>query len=503
MNKDNYVSFKDNYIIGAEDVDDYISVEDVLKSVPHATEKEKGLIKRAAEYAKEKHNGQKRNSGVQYYTHPFSVAKILGELGVNVNVVCAGLLHDVIEDCDVTKEDIEKEFNDTIAFYVDGVSNVSDTPYRGWDKKVMEVKRLLIETSKDLRVIVIKLADRLHNTETLHSVQSEEKRRKKSKETQKIYAPIAGRLGMVGLKAHLEEKAFTELHPEEYTKLKKEIDKKMADDSIQSIEKKISSHLKDKGQDVYITSRRKTVYSTYMKMKEQKKELDEIYDLNTLHIVVEDTNSAYVVLGIIHKNWRSIPNSFKNYISFPKPNGYQGIHTKLIVDNQIIEVQILTNKMYHYSNFGKAAYFNYKDKRHEIQSIDPKWFDSLLVSREGWLEHISSMYEGDNADILFSNIESNFLCKRMFVFTPTGEVVDLPKGAIVLDFAFSVDSDMGSRAEGAFINDKYASLYTELKNGDVVQMRTEKSIKVNEKWLESVKTSKARTYIKKIIKRNS
>ena len=483
--------------------DDYISVEDVLKSVPHATEKEKELIKRAAEYAKEKHHGQKRYSGAPYYTHTFSVAKILGELGVNVNVVCAGLLHDVIEDCGVTKEEIEKEFNDTIAFYVDGISRLGSIRYRGWDEKVRDLQKLLIATSKDLRVMVIKLADRLHNMETLHYIPSEIKRRRIAKETQKIFAPIADRLGMGGLKAHLEEKAFIELQPEEYTKLKKEIDKKMADDSIQSIEKKISSYLKDKVQDVYITSRRKTVYSTYMKMKAQKKELDEIYDLNALRIVVEDTKSAYVVLGIIHKNWRSIPNSFKDYISFPKPNGYQGIHTRLMVDNQIIEVQILTNKMYHYSNFGKAAHFNYKDKRHGIQSIDPKWFDLLLVSNKSWLEQISSMYEGDSEDILFSNIESDFLCKRMFVFTPAGEVVDLPKGAIVLDFAFSVHGDIGARAEGSFINNKYASLYTELKNGDVVQMKTGKSIKVNEKWLESVKTSKARTYIKKIIKRNS
>lgn len=481
-----------------------VTVENILEAVYQVTPEERALIQKAASYAQEKHKGQKRYSGLPYHTHTFAVGKILAELGMNTNVVCAGILHDVIEDCEVTKKDLQEEFNEIIAFYVDGVTHLNSIRYKGLDMRVKSLQKLLIATSKDLRVMVIKLADRLHNMQTLHYIPKAAKRRRIAKETQKIYAPIADRLGIGGMKAQLEELAFMELNFEEYTTLKKEMDEMIGKRSVDSMQIELKKYLEKEGQEVSVASRTKTVYSTYMKMRAKKKELSEIHDLHALRIIVKDTNAAYIVLGLLHRKWPSLPKSFKDYMSFPKPNGYQALHTRVLVEEQIVEVQILTQEMYHYSNFGKAAHFNYKDKRHGVQALDPKWFDLLLVSAgKSWLEQLRAMYQGGEEEITSSDIEADFLRNRIFVFTPEGEVVDLPTGAIVLDFAFAIHSDIGAHTEGAYINNKFSSIQTKLENGDVVDVKTSKKLKINQKWIELVKTAEARAHIRRIIRKNS
>ena len=488
----------------------HISTEDIIGTMRRkCTVEEKRMIERAGAFAKEKHGGQKRYSGEPYYTHPFEVGRLLAEIGMPAKVVVAGVLHDTLEDTDTTVKELEKVFGKKVAFFVNGVSNLGKVRYQGLDMRVKSLQKLLVATSKDIRVIIIKLMDRLHNMRTLDAV-PKTKQKRIAKETQQVYAPIADRLGMGMLKTELEELAFKHLDPENYTALKKEIDTAIGSISMDDIEKKVKKILAVMDiTDITISSRIKSVYSTYMKMRHKKYTLEQVQDLAALRVLVHTIPDAYNVLGVLHAEWRSIPGAFKDYISLPKPNGYQALHTRIIIDTHILEVQILTHEMYQHAQFGIAAHFVYKGKRHETTGLELKWFDRLLANKKGakripWAERITAIQQesADDPDFI-DTMQTDFLQERMFIFTPKGEVVDLPLKATPVDFAFAIHSDIGKHAEGAFVNGKYVSLRHELQNGDVVNIKTSKKATVNRKWLDWVKTTEARTRIRQFTKKSS
>lgn len=487
------------------------TVQDIISVMSHSiTGAERKLLEKACAYAEKKHEGQTRYSGLPYYTHAFEVGKLLAEIGMSANVVAAGILHDTIEDTDTTVEDLLKDFNKEVAFLVDGVSHLGEVRYQGLDVRVKSLQKLFIATSKDIRVIVIKLMDRLHNMRTLDAV-PKTKQKRIAKETHLVYAPIANRLGMGKLNTALENLAFKHLKPDSYASLKKDIDTAIGSVSMGEIEEKIKEGLAAKGvTDLHLSSRVKSVYSTYMKMKDKKYSLEQIQDLIALRVFVRDIPSAYTVLGILHANWQPVPGTFKDYISFPKPNGYQALHTRVIIDRHILEIQVLTDAMHRHAQFGIASHFKYKEKRHGVIGPDLRWFEKLLslgqrTKNTSWVERASSMYINNSLDesVFAEDAQSDFLQDRMFIFTPKGEVVDLPRGATVADFAFSVHSAIGLHAKGAFVNKKYVSLNHELRGGDIVTVQTGKKPTVTKKWLDWVKTAEARSRIRQFIKKNS
>ena len=497
------MKYQDDSQIKAADI-----LDAALKSVTDI-KKNTSLIEKACLFAQEKHADQVRYSGLPYYTHLFEVGKMLAEIGMPAEVIAAGVLHDTIEDTDTTAQELKKEFGSAIAFLVDSVSHLGEIRYQGLDMRVQSLQKLFVATSKDIRVIIIKLMDRLHNMRTLDAVPVR-KRKRIAKETQRVYAPIADRLGMGKLKTELEDLSFKYTDPETYADLKKEIGHLIGSISMNDIERKVKKSFTENGvTDIEIVSRIKSVYSTHMKMKHKKYTLEQIQDLIALRVLVHDVPTAYNTLGILHGHWRPIPGAFKDYISLPKPNGYQALHTRVLIDSHILEVQILTHAMQEHARFGIAAHFNYKDKRHGIAGLDLQWFDKLLANKKGekhipWSKRIASIQKETVDDSAFlENMQADFLQERMFIFTPKGEVVDLPQKATPIDFAFAIHSDIGKCADGAFVNGKYVSLHHELKNGDMVQIKTGKKTTVNKKWLHWVKTAEARSRIRQFTKKNS
>ena len=492
-------------------MDDSLNAASIISARKKAfSSAERKLITDACAFAKERHAGVARYSGLPYYTHPFAVGKLLAEIGMEAPVVAAGILHDTIEDTEATVTALSERFGEEVAFFVDSVSNLSEVRYQGLDARVKSLQKLFVAVSKDLRVVVIKLMDRLHNMRTLSAV-PKEKQLRIAKETQRVYAPLAERMGMGQVKTELEDLAFSFIEPEIYAALKQNIDEIIGSVSIERIEQHIRDTLSVAGiPQTSFSSRIKSVYSTHLKMQHKKYGLHQVQDLIALRVVVSDIPTAYTVLGVLHEHWHSIPGAFKDYISLPKPNGYRALHTRVIVAEQIVEIQILTHAMHQHAQFGVASHFVYKEKRQGIAGLDLQWFRRLLgsrrgVKRDGWLEKLSSAYAmtADSTSRFVEDIESDFLQDRMFIFTPKGEVVDLPRGATVADFAFAIHSDIGLHAEGAFVNGTYVSLRHELHNGDVVDVQMSKKKTVTHKWLDWVKTTEARSRIRQAIKKSS
>lgn len=485
----------------------YITCIDILNKMNSKTEKDIKLIIYACEFAKQKHKGQKRYSGEPYYTHVFQVGKILAEMSMSAVVVAAGILHDTLEDTDATLEEINKKFNNEIGFLVDGVSHLGEVRYHGLDVRVKSLQKLFVATSKDLRVIIIKLADRLHNMQTINAV-PKEKQKRIAKETLKVYVPIADRLGMSRIKGQLEELSFSVSNKKEYEKIKKKIDNLVGLTSINKIEKDILRILVKKGiMNVSVYSRIKNAYSTYRKMNWKKYHFEEVKDILAFRVLVDDIPMAYTALGAIHLEWSPLPHTFKDYISFPKPNGYRALHTRVLVNSIILEIQILTYEMQQYAEYGVASHFNFKEKRYGTAGLTLDLFKKLLPLEKkqkniSWLEKLSNVYSNGNEDFI-GDMENDFLHERMFIYTPKGDVVDLPINSTVIDFAFSIHTDIGLHAEAGSVNHKYSSLNTKLKNGDVVKVHTNKKSKPTQKWLDWVVTAEARAKITSFIKKNS
>jgi len=479
------------------------SILDKILDNPAYSESDKKLITKAFELAKTAHAGQKRLSGEEYLFHPLHVAYFLSELGLDAATVAAGILHDTIEDTTVTYKDLEKEFGNDIAFLVDGVTKLSKIEYDGNpnSKKsnihhVNSLKKMFFAMAEDIRVILIKLADRYHNMETLRH-KDETGQRKIALETLEIYAPIAARLGMGRLKGQLEDMAFPYVYPLEYSQLIKGVKEKYADRTkyIDRTKPIIKRHLTDAGIPILeMNSRAKHYYSLYGKMLRKELDIDKIFDLVAMRIIVPDIKSCYEALGVIHKFYKPLPGLIKDYIALPKPNGYQSLHTTIFCEKgRVVEIQIRTGNMHEYAENGIAAHWAYSEggKKKAIMAN---------VKEVQWVNQLKSFLKEVAPGEGLSNLKIDFFKHRIFAFTPKGEVKDLPDGATPIDFAYAIHGDLGHMTRGAKINNKIVPLHHELKNGDVVEIIKGKNKKPSFDWLKIVKTAEARKKIKSYFK---
>ena len=456
-------------------------LQKIYTALPDLTAKDKELIEKAYKFAGEKHEGQRRNSGEPYFSHLLATAQNLADLHMDTASIVAGFLHDTLEDTDTKKEELEKEFGKDVLFIVEGVTKISHMRYHGTDRHNESLRRLLLATSEDIRVLVVKLSDRLHNMRTLSHV-NKEKQRRIAAETLEIYAPIAYRLGIRKLSRELEDLAFPYVYPEGYkelTSLLKQGEEERKE-RLEQFRKSVSKELVKAGLTEFKSDYRvKGLYSLYKKYIAFKKDFEKIYDVLAMRITVKKTEDCYRVLGIIHSAWKPLPGRIKDYIAFPKINGYQSLHTTVFTgDGGLVEIQIRTEEMHREAEYGVASHALYKS-------------ESSIQSQKEVADWIRSISEQNVADI-----KRDFLSERIFVYTPKGDVIDLPKGASAIDFAYMIHSDIGNHMSGAKINGKLCSLTSILKGGEIVEVITSKNAKPNRKWLDFVKTTFARKHIK-------
>ncbi|MDO8668557.1 MAG: RelA/SpoT family protein [bacterium] len=454
------------------------------------------MLELAYEFALKAHSGQKRKSGEPYIQHCLHTAFVLAQIKADLATVIAGLLHDIPEDTEYTLADIEKNFGAEAATLVEGVTKLSKIKYRGVERYRESLRKMFLAMARDLRVILIKFADRLHNLKTLESLPLE-KRQRIAKETLEIYAPIAGLLGIWGLKWQMEDICFQHLYPEEYKKLEYTYEVKRKFENTQYIQKVkniLNAKLREAAIPFELASRFKHLYSIYQKMQKKNRKFDEIYDVFALRVIVPDIANCYKVLGIIHSLWRPNLNRFKDYIAVPKPNGYRSLHTTVFgPDGKPTEFQIRTKEMDEGAKYGIAAHWYYKIKAKN---------DNGLRTQPAWIKEILKIQkETEDAHDFIKQIKFNIFHDRIFIFSPKGDVFDLPEGATPVDFAYTVHTDVGNQAVGAIVNDKIMPLDAELKNGDLVEIITEKKRRgPSRDWLKFVKTASARDKIKQNLK---
>ena len=446
---------------------------------------DRALLVRAYHYAEEAHSGQKRASGEAYFIHPCAVAQILMELGLDSATVAAAFLHDVIEDTPVTEEDIAAEFGEEILELVSGVTKLDKIVFKSREEEEAEnFRKIFVAMAKDIRVIIIKLADRLHNMRSLNFL-SKERQVKMAQETLDIYTPLAGRLGISQIKCELEDLCLKYLEPEAYEFLVENIHQKLYErhNFVDFVVKEIKNILIESKIEGEVFGRPKHFYSIYKKMKTQNKTLDQIYDLTAVRVIVGTVDECYEVLGKIHKRWKPIPGRIKDYIATPKANMYQSLHTTVVTNfGQPFEIQIRTYEMHKTAEFGIAAHWKYKEKRAD---------DSAFTERLSWIREVLDWEGGvkDSKDFM-SSLKTELYSNELLVFTPKGKVISLPKDATPIDFAYAIHSEIGNRCVGARVNSKMVPLNTTLQTGDVV-----------EDWLKIVKSSSARAKIKQFFKR--
>ena len=456
-------------------------------------------IKRAYAFAAELHEGQFRVSGEPYIMHPVSVAEIVAQLGLDTDSICAALLHDTVEDCGtlVDLPLINQQFGPDVAMLVDGLTKLVHIPFEDKEEEHMEnLRKMFLAMSKDVRVIFIKLCDRLHNMRTL-SVKNDQKRRKTALETMQVYAPLAHRLGIQRIKLELENIALSYLDPIGYAEVKGDVEVKYGEnrDYLASIKQQILDKLEENGMSFKLDGRVKSVYSIYRKMFNQNKSLDEIYDFYAVRIITRTELECYTVLGIIHDTFKSIPGRFKDYISTPKPNLYQSLHTTVIGREGIpFEVQIRTRKMHEIAEYGVAAHWKYKSGEKGKEDIDRKleWVAKLVETED----------DTRDPDEFMRALKVDIFQDEVFVFTPKGDVINLPQGATLIDFAYTIHSQVGHRMIGAKINGAIAPIDRCPQNGDIVEIITSNSSRgPSRDWLNLVKTGEARNKIRQWFKK--
>lgn len=507
-----------------------VSAKDIIKHLSGPSDADRALVEKAYDTAFKAHDGHKRYSGEPYMSHVAAVALRLSEMGMGPRTVAAALLHDTIEDTELTEDDIREGFGDEILFLVEGVTKLSSVRYYGSDRHNESLRKLLVATSQDIRVLIIKLVDRLHNMMTLEHV-PKDKQKRIARETLEIYAPVAHRLGMGKIRKELEDLAFPYVYPEEHKKVLELLKQKIGkyEDRLERERKSLQKKLAEANLRDFSTSYRvKGLYSLFQKLKRKDWEIDQVYDLLAVRVVLPTVEDCYKTLGVIHEIWRPLPQRVKDYIAFPKPNGYQSIHTTVATGNgTILEIQIRTNKMHHEAEYGVASHIIYKDIQAGEKSglRQENWFTSLIpslfrpfawksnqVSKPAkaskdahptakiplWISQIGEMYAQPEAHDteLIEALRTDFFKHRIFVFTPIGDVVDLPVGASPIDFAYAIHSEVGNKMSGAKVNNKLVSLDTELKNGDIVEIETKKNSHPTRKWLELAKTTLARRHIR-------
>lgn len=474
--------------------------------------KDVAIIERAAEMARTKHAGQYRKSGQEYVEHPLNVAKILVDWKMDLSSVLAGVLHDVVEDTDCTLEQIEAEFGKDVAFLVDGVTKVSAARSGMQDlskytpQTTDNLAKLLIATSQDVRVIIVKLADRLHNLSELQYL-NPEKQLKIARESLEVFAPMADRIGMGRVRVQLEEIAFRYLNPKRYYYLEKLMRKRLGKSTrrLGIVRLEVEKELKQHKIDFEINGRVKSIYSLHKKMLKKDDNIDDIYDLIALRIIVKTKDDCYRVLGVLHSIYQPMVTRIKDYISVPKANGYQSLHTTVITPTkQIVEFQIRTHEMHQYAEQGLAASFHYHQQKASKNYLKRGSVSALPASLQ-WIAQLQDVaYKlTHNEEINRDQLAIDLFKDRIFVYSPKGDIYNLPDGALPLDFAFQVHSKVGSHAYGFLINNRMAAFNTPLQNGDLVEVLTKSTAKPRPDWMDLVTTSHARSKLKTILKKQA
>lgn len=457
------------------------------------------MIDKAYHVAEEAHGGQVRKSGDPYISHPIAAACILVELGMDSECVAAGLLHDVVEDTSVSLQDITKWFNASVAHLIDGVTKLGKIPYHSREEEQAEnIRKMLIAMADDIRVIIIKLADRLHNMRTIEFM-SPQKQRDKALENMEVFAPIAHRLGIRTVKEELEDRSLRILDPMGYAEIEKNLamEREERASFIAAIEKRIMERMQPIIPKVYVEGRVKSIHGIYRKLFIQERSMDEIFDVYAIRVIVDTVNDCYNALGIVHDLFCPLPNRFKDYISTPKPNLYQSLHTTVLSKQGIpFEVQIRTWEMHHTAEYGIAAHWKYKLGLHGAKG------DSLEENL-AWIRQMLENQNSDDATDLVKTIKSDLAQETVFVFTPMGEVISLPAGSTVIDFAYAIHSAVGNRMIGAKVNKRIVPIDYEVNNGEIVEVMTTKEVGngPSRDWLNIVKTSEAKNKIRQWFKR--
>jgi guanosine-3',5'-bis(diphosphate) 3'-pyrophosphohydrolase len=468
----------------------YELVEKVRAYDPDADE---ALINRAYVFSMKAHGSQMRASGDPYFSHPIEVAGILTDLKLDDQTIVTAILHDTIEDTVATAEQIEKLFGKDVARLVDGVTKLSKIEAQSENERAAEnLRKFLLALSDDIRVLMVKLADRLHNMRTLHHIKSEEKRRRIARETMDIYAPLAERIGMYEIMKEMQTLAFRELEPDAHASVMRRL-KQLHDaggDLVSRIGLGLQLHLADNGLEAQVTGREKHPYSIWKKMAERHISFEQLSDVMAFRLIVADTAQCYQALGLIHQRWPMVPGRFKDFISTPKRNGYQSLHTSVIHDSKMrIEIQIRSRLMHEQAERGLAAHWAYKEGKPAADVRIP-WIDDLMEI----LEHAESPEE------LLEHTRMAMYQDRIFAFTPKGELIQLPKGATPVDFAYAVHTDLGDRTVGAKVNGRVVPLRTMLENGDQVEILASETQHPQPSWLRFVATGKARAGVRRFVR---
>ncbi|MBQ7739349.1 MAG: bifunctional (p)ppGpp synthetase/guanosine-3',5'-bis(diphosphate) 3'-pyrophosphohydrolase [Desulfovibrionaceae bacterium] len=453
------------------------------------------LIQKAYVFAAASHQGQTRLSGEPYLSHPLAVAYTLAKMGFDEATIAAGLLHDTVEDTKASIEDIDEEFGEDVADIVDGVTKIDTIKFENKEEAQAEnIRKMILAMSHDMRVLMVKLADRLHNMSTL-DYQKSYKQQRISRETMDIYAPLANRLGLYIMKRDLEDLSFKYLQPDVYNQIVDWLDKHQVVEKniIDKVVNLIRNLLQENNVQGKVYGRIKHKYSIYKKMQSQSLTLDEMHDIMAFRVLVKDIRDCYAVLGLVHSQWKPVHGRFKDYISMPKTNGYQSLHTTVIgPEAERIEIQIRTEEMHKQAEHGIAAHWLYKEKG-RVNSKDLEQFS--------WLREIFERQGGESDSKEFiQSLKMDLFKDEVYVYTPAGDVKELPEGATPLDFAFQIHTKVGAHCSGAKINDRLMPLNTELKNGDMVEIITDPNRNPNRDWLSMVKTAKARSYIQRYLR---
>jgi GTP pyrophosphokinase len=508
------------------------TVKEILAAMQHLTPEGTALIEKAYAYAKKAHEKDVRYSGEPYFIHPAAAAKILADLGMDAPTIAAGLLHDAIEDGKASPEEVEREFGKEVLFLVEGVTKLGKHKYRGAERHAESLRRLLVATSEDVRVLIIKLADRYHNMLTIEHV-PEHKRKRIALETLEIFAPLADRLGMGRMKRDLEDLAFPVIDPDAYqhaVELRK-LKTKETEAGLTRVQKELRKELAKRGiRNFHTDIRMKGYWSLHQKLKRKGDDIDRIHDIAALRIIVPTVEDCYAALGVVHALHKPLPGEFKDYIAFPKPNGYQSLHTTVLTaDAGIVEMQVRTEEMHRRAQFGIASHMSYKQLgkkagKSAFESLSFEWVRNLVPTllnfskkpgdRPGpaavtpvappprWLAELADVHESlVGGGEFVTSLKEDFFSHRVFLFTPKGDVIDLPINSTPVDFAYAIHSDLGDHMSGAKVNGKMVSFDTTLGNGDIVEIIRKDSARPGPKWLEFAKTSLARKGIRLALER--